>query len=218
MLKNLKALRETASVSQKQLAEAIGISQQSINKYENHNIEPDIDTLIRIADFFDTSVDYEELKRDYFTHAYGEIADDVIEYLTAVSKAFDINYMMVRASTSSTQEPHFYKPEHVPSLQSVRQLTAKIAPVLEAHKNMPYRAQTVAVRLLQKHLEYCDALSDIWALKAQGKDLDAVAAYNAFLESFGKYEAEIQTYFDQYMFHASISRLIVKPSTFYTAE
>ena len=58
MLEKLKALREGAGISQKQLAEAIGVSQQSINKYENHNIEPDIGTLIRIADYFDTSVDY----------------------------------------------------------------------------------------------------------------------------------------------------------------
>lgn len=58
MLKNLKTLRENASISQKYLADAIGVSQQSINKYENHNIEPDIDTLIRIAVFFDVSVDY----------------------------------------------------------------------------------------------------------------------------------------------------------------
>lgn len=58
MLDNLKLLREEAHISQKALAEAIGVSQQSINKYENHNIEPDIETLIRIADHFDTSVDY----------------------------------------------------------------------------------------------------------------------------------------------------------------
>lgn len=58
MLINLKKLREDASISQKALADAIGVSQQSVNKYENHNIEPDIETLIRIADFFDTSVDY----------------------------------------------------------------------------------------------------------------------------------------------------------------
>ncbi|MBR6728130.1 MAG: hypothetical protein IKM08_08035 [Clostridia bacterium] len=163
-------------------------------------------------------MDYEELKKDYFTHAYGEIADDVIEYLTAITKAFDINYMMVRASTSSNFKPTFYKPEHVPSLQSVHDITAKIAPVLEAHKNMPYRAQTVAVRLLQKHLEYCNGLADMWVLKAQGKDQEAVDAYFAFLESFGKYEVEIQTYFDHYMFHASMSRLIVKPETFYSGS
>lgn len=58
MLKNLKLLREEAGISQKQLAESIGVSQQSINKYENHNIEPDIHTMIRIADYFDTSVDF----------------------------------------------------------------------------------------------------------------------------------------------------------------
>ena len=58
MLKNLKKLREEKGVSQRQLADVISLSQQSINKYENHNIEPDIDTLIKIADYFDTSVDY----------------------------------------------------------------------------------------------------------------------------------------------------------------
>jgi len=58
VLKNLKVLREDANVTQKQLADAVGVSQQSINKYENHNIEPDIDTLIRIADYFNTSIDY----------------------------------------------------------------------------------------------------------------------------------------------------------------
>ena len=167
---------------------------------------------------FDTNADYEALKRDYFTHAYGEIADDVIEYLTAITKAFDINYLMIPASSSSIFKPNFYRPEHVPSLQSVHDITAKIAPVLEAHKNMLYRAQTVAVRLLQKHLEYCNGLADIWVLKAQGKDQEAIAAYKAFLESFGKYEVEIQTYFDQHMFNASMAALIVKPETFYSGS
>lgn len=58
MLENLKKLRDEAGITQKGLADAIGVSQQSINKYENHNIEPDIGTLIRIARFFNTSVDY----------------------------------------------------------------------------------------------------------------------------------------------------------------
>lgn len=58
MLTNLKQLRICRGMSQKQLACEVGVSQQSINKYENHNIEPDIATLIRIADIFHTSVDY----------------------------------------------------------------------------------------------------------------------------------------------------------------
>ncbi len=58
MLENLKKLRAQAGVSQKQLADSVGVSQQSINKYENHNIEPDIETMIRMAKYFNTSVDY----------------------------------------------------------------------------------------------------------------------------------------------------------------
>ena len=58
MLNNLKLLRTEKGISQRQLGEAIGVSQQSINKYENHEIEPDIRTLILMAKYFDTSVDY----------------------------------------------------------------------------------------------------------------------------------------------------------------
>ena len=58
MIKNLKSLRKEKGISQKSLGEVIGVSQQSINKYENYNIEPDINTLIHLAEYFNTSVDY----------------------------------------------------------------------------------------------------------------------------------------------------------------
>ncbi len=58
MVKNLKALRTEKSLSQQKLADALGLSQQSIYKYETQWCEPDIDMLIKLADFFGTSVDY----------------------------------------------------------------------------------------------------------------------------------------------------------------
>ena len=58
MLPNLKLLRHEYGISQQRLADAIGISQPSINKYENHNIEPEIEILKRMADYFNTSIDY----------------------------------------------------------------------------------------------------------------------------------------------------------------
>ena len=158
------------------------------------------------ATLFDTSVDYEELKKDYFSHAYGEIYEDVISYMTKITKAFDINYLM---------SSNFYAPQRVPALRSVHEITAEIEPILLAHKNMPKRAQTVAVRLLLKHLEYCNALADIFILKALGADVEAKKLYLNFLDSFGKYEVEIERYFDQYMFQHSIKRLVDKPATFY---
>ena len=58
MLKNLKDLRKKFNVSQQVLGNAIGVTQQSINKYENNNVEPDIYTLKLLADYFNTSIDY----------------------------------------------------------------------------------------------------------------------------------------------------------------
>ena len=58
MLPNLKQLRREYNISQQRLADAVNVSQPSINKYENHNIEPDIEVLTRLADYFNTSIDY----------------------------------------------------------------------------------------------------------------------------------------------------------------
>ena len=58
MIKNLRTLRKKKGISQQALAVVIGISQQSVNKYENHDVEPDISTLIKIADYFDVTIDY----------------------------------------------------------------------------------------------------------------------------------------------------------------
>lgn len=57
MIQNLRRLRMAKGVSQQQLADAVGTTQQSINKYENHSTEPDIRTLIQLADYFGCSVD-----------------------------------------------------------------------------------------------------------------------------------------------------------------
>ncbi len=58
MVKNLRLLREEKGISQQKLAEMLSISQQAIFKYEKTINEPDISTLIKIAEIFNVSVDY----------------------------------------------------------------------------------------------------------------------------------------------------------------
>lgn len=57
-MKNLRSLRRQRKLSQQKLADILHISQQSVYKYENGLTAPDFHTLMRMADFFDTSVDY----------------------------------------------------------------------------------------------------------------------------------------------------------------
>lgn len=58
MLKNIKLLRRSYGLSQQQLADVLGISQQSINKYETRDVQPDLETLKRMADYFHTTIDF----------------------------------------------------------------------------------------------------------------------------------------------------------------
>lgn len=55
---NLLKLREEKRLCQQKLADKLGLSQQSIYKYEKGLAEPDISTLKAMAVIFDTSVDY----------------------------------------------------------------------------------------------------------------------------------------------------------------
>lgn len=56
--KRLKALREGIGLSQTKLAEALGSTQSSINRYENGQTTPSVALFRRYADFFDVSLDY----------------------------------------------------------------------------------------------------------------------------------------------------------------
>ena len=54
----IKNLRRSKGLNQVQLAEKLGVKKQSISNWENDNIMPSIDMLVRIADFFSVSTDY----------------------------------------------------------------------------------------------------------------------------------------------------------------
>ena len=50
--------RKLNKVTQRQLAEYLQIAQPSYIRYENGSAEPNLETLVKIADYFDVSVDY----------------------------------------------------------------------------------------------------------------------------------------------------------------
>lgn len=54
----IKELRKEQSKTLKAVAEALGTSHQVISRYELEITQPDFDTLIRIANYFNVSVDY----------------------------------------------------------------------------------------------------------------------------------------------------------------
>lgn len=50
--------REKRNLKQKDIAIQIGLLPDTYRKYEKGAREPDLDTLVKIADFYQTSIDY----------------------------------------------------------------------------------------------------------------------------------------------------------------
>ena len=57
-MNRIRDLREDKDLRQRDLADAVGIDQRTISNYETGKSNPDSDALIKIADFFNVSIDY----------------------------------------------------------------------------------------------------------------------------------------------------------------
>ena len=54
----IKKLRISYNMSQVDLAKRLGVSKQCVSNWENDNVQPSIEMLIKIAKFFNVSTDY----------------------------------------------------------------------------------------------------------------------------------------------------------------
>ena len=54
---NIRALRENSRLTQQQLADKLSVTQRKISYWESGKIEPDLESLWRLADFFDVTID-----------------------------------------------------------------------------------------------------------------------------------------------------------------
>ena len=54
----IRELRLSKRMSQVELAKLLGVSKQSVSNWENDNIQPSIEMLLKIAEVFSVSTDY----------------------------------------------------------------------------------------------------------------------------------------------------------------
>ena len=54
----IKELRKAKRVSQGEMASALGLTKQCVSNWENDNIQPSIEMLVKIADYFGVTTDY----------------------------------------------------------------------------------------------------------------------------------------------------------------
>lgn len=71
-------LRKSYGLSQVELARNLGVTKQAVSNWENNNILPSIDMLVRIARYFSVSCDFLlEMDQRYFIDASGLSLEEV---------------------------------------------------------------------------------------------------------------------------------------------
>ena len=55
---NIKRLRMARGLNQVEFAKAMGVSKQCVSNWENDNVMPSIEMLVKIANFFNVTTDY----------------------------------------------------------------------------------------------------------------------------------------------------------------
>lgn len=54
----IQHLRKSRGISQEELAEQIGVSRQAVSKWESGQSTPDLEKIILLSDYFETTTDY----------------------------------------------------------------------------------------------------------------------------------------------------------------
>ena len=55
---NIKKLRVARGLNQVDFAKRMGVSKQCVSNWENDNVMPSVEMLVKIADFFNVTTDY----------------------------------------------------------------------------------------------------------------------------------------------------------------
>ena len=153
---------------------------------------------------YDTSLSFEEIEEDYLSHAYGEDWRAFRDYLNELEDALPHAFFS-RDEAKKRPEGH-YDPKMAKKIATILQITKKGRALIESHYNSDYRARTVLIRLLEKHAIFCDLISAWMSAKANGEIDRAKELYDHARVEFGKYEVEIEKYFDHFIYFAEYLR------------
>lgn len=112
---NIKFLREMNDLTQQKLADKLKISRSMITKWENNQLIPDIQSLIKLSDLFGVSLDYlvgnethrkdiiKEFKRIYRSHSV-DFDDEAIYLVEYIMKHPEFKEQVYRLSDLSLKK------------------------------------------------------------------------------------------------------------------
>ncbi len=152
---------------------------------------------------FDSSMDFEEFRDDYFAHAYGADWKKVLNYMTKLEElvSFKNVYDVFRLRKEALDEClDQLRADHFGSkLMDADKLVKEFVPVIEKNLSQEYRASAVAWRLLKDHAVFVRGIIRVLDLRLAGAEVAADEAVEALKRTLGEREIYIERWYDQRM-------------------
>ena len=143
---------------------------------------------------FDQSLSFEDIKKDYFSHAFGESYKDFIAYFEAVRDAIDMRYMEGELGVGG----RFYNPDLSDSLASAAALADKAKELVAKNQDLPTLPQNASVDLVAHHADYLRGIATFLSLKAKGEDETCAKVLQQLNDDFSAREPHLMRYLDHW--------------------
>ena len=166
---------------------------------------------------YDHTLTLEEIVEEYFSCAYGEDWRKFYSYLEKLRDLIPDKYFQGEMS-SDKDVCLYYNPSMAERFLEAERLIDGATALMKEHYNSIYRIQTVSVRLLYQHAEYCKYLVKAGYHKCLGEDKTAHGIYSEMKAVFGEREIYWERFFDYCLMIVSLDKVFNTTSKVKTPE
>ena len=147
---------------------------------------------------FDRNVTFEELRDDYFSHAFGENWKAVVEYLETLRDNMRYSYFFGLESKDETRGV-YYNPEMQENAKRAAEAVKAFIPTIKENLYQEQRASAVAWQILELHTIYALAIAEMTVHKCVGEDEQADEILAAAIKKLSEREIYFERYYDHYL-------------------
>ena len=152
---------------------------------------------------YDSTVEYDDLVRDYFSHAYGENWTLVRDYLEELRDAVPYAYYFGLLSSDS-EKGKYYNPGILEGAIKMKKIIEDFRPIIEANLDQEMRPSAVAWQILKLHSCSAYKFAEMTAHKCVGNDDKADEVILEAMKEMSAKEVYYERYYDHFLYFRTL--------------
>ena len=148
---------------------------------------------------FDREVSFEELRDDYFSHAFGERWREVVAYLESLRDTMRYTYFCGSESKDESVG-RFYNPDIKADFTAAREIIKNFVPTIQQNLHQEQRASAVAWQLLELHSYSADKMAEMAEYLCVNDTENANRVIRETAAEMSKREVYFERWYDHFFF------------------